>query len=131
MLFMNGRLVVAIITTTLEEIGIVVVVLWGLPKVGINIPLWIIIPVMVAWCTYTVVTYRMGSLALKKKPTHGLRAMLDSEGLAVSSLEPRGMVRINGELWQAESTDGNIEAGEKVTVVGQDRLKFIVRKCRD
>ena len=57
--------------------------------------------------------------------------MLDSEGLAVSSLDPRGMVRINGELWQAESTDGNIEAGEKVTVVGQDRLKFIVRKCRD
>ena len=127
---MSGRLIIAIVSTTLEEAALALGVLWGLPKLGIHIPLWVLIIVMAAWCAYTVTTYRMGSRALRRKPVHGLTAMLGSEGEVVSPLVPEGMVRIKGELWMAKSTSETMDAGEKVTVVGQDGLKLIVRKRR-
>ncbi len=125
---MSGRLIIAIVSTTLEEAALAVGVLWGLPKLDIHIPLWVLIIVMVAWCAYTVTTYRMGSRALRRKPVHGLTAMLGSEGKAVSPLAPEGMVRIKGELWRAKSASGRMDTGEEVTVVGQDGLKLTVRK---
>ena len=125
---MSGRLIIAIVSTTLEEAALAAGVLWGLPRLGIHIPLWVLIIVMLAWGTYTVVTYRMGSRALRRKPVHGLTAMLGSKGKVVSPLVPDGMVRIKGELWKAKSASGRMDAGEEVTVVRQDGLKLIVRK---
>jgi len=125
---MKGRLIIAIVSTTLEEAALAAGVLWGLPKLGIHIPLWVLIIVMLAWCAYTVITYRMGSRALRRKPVHGLTAMLGSEGKAVSPLAPEGMVRIKGELWRAKSASGRMVTGEEVIVVGRDGLKLIVRK---
>jgi len=125
---MKGRLIIAIVSTTLEEAALAVGVLWGLPKLGIHIPLWVLIIVMLAWCTYTITTYRMGSRALRKKPIAGLLDMLGSEGKVVNPLVPEGLVRIKGELWRAKSASGRVDTGEEVTVVGQDRLELIVRK---
>ena len=125
---MSGRLIIAIVSTLLEEVALAAGVLWGLPRLGIHIPLWVLIIVMLAWGAYTVITYRMGSRALRRKPVHGLTAMLGSEGKAVSPLAPEGMVRIKGELWRAKSAGGEIDAGVEITVVGQERLKLIVRK---
>ena len=125
---MSGRLIIAIVSTVLEEAALAVGVLWGLPKLGIHIPLWVLIIVMLAWGAYTIITYRMGSRALRKKPVHGLTAILGSQGKVVSPLVPEGMVRIKGELWMAKSASGRMDTGEEVTVVGQDRLKLIVRK---
>ena len=125
---MKGRLIIAIVSTVMEEVALAVIVLWGLPKLGIHIPLWILIIVMLGWCAYTVITYRMGSRALRRKPVHGLTAMLGSEGEVVSPLVPEGMVRIKGELWRAKSASGRMDTGEEVTVVGQDGLKLVVRK---
>ncbi len=59
---------------------------------------------------------------------NGLTAMIGSEGKVVSPIVPEGMVRIKGELWQAKLASGRMDTGEKVIVVGQDRLKLIVRK---
>ncbi len=125
---MSGRLIIAIVSTTLEEAALAVGVLWGLPKLGIHIPLWVLIIVMLAWGTYTVVTYRMGSRALRRKPMVGLLNMVSSKGKVVSSLVPEGMVRIKGELWRAKSASGRLDTGQEVTVVGQDGLELIVRK---
>ena len=125
---MKGRLIIAIVSTTLEEIALALGVLWGLPKLGIHIPLWVLIIVMMAWAAYTVTTYRMGSRALRRKPVHGLTAMLGSEGKVVRSLVPEGLVRIKGELWKAKSATGSMDTGEKVIVVGQDGLELTVRK---
>ncbi|MFC1984004.1 NfeD family protein [Chloroflexota bacterium] len=125
---MRGRLIIAIVSTTLEETALAVGVLWGLPRLGIHIPVWILIIVMLAWCTYTIITYRMGSRALRRKPVAGLLDMFGSGGKVVSPLVPEGTVRIRGELWQARSDNEVINTGEEITVVGQDRLTLIVRK---
>ncbi len=125
---MSGRLIIAIVSTTLEEAALVAGVLWGLPRLDIHIPLWVLIIVMAAWAAYTIITYRMGSRALRRKPVHGVTAMLGSEGTVVSPLVPEGMVRIKGELWRAKSLSGRIDDGEKVIVIGQDGLKLTVRR---
>ena len=46
----------------------------------------------------------------------------------VSPLTPKGVIKVGNELWEATSAGRRIKAGEEVTVVGQDRLRLIVRK---
>jgi len=125
---MSARLVWAIVSTLLEEAALVAVVFWGLPQLGIYIPLAGLIAMMVAWGVISVVVYRMGSRALRRKPVTGLPAMIGSRGKVVSPLAPKGVVRIKNELWEAKSAGRKINAGEKVTVVEQEGLRLIVRK---
>lgn len=125
---MTARLIFTIVSTVLEEIALVVIVLWGLPRIGIRIPLWGLVVLMVAWGAYSIFTYRLGSRALRRKQVVGLPDMVGSKGEVVSPLAPEGMVRIKGELWIAKSTSGEMEPGETVIVVGQDRLKLVVRE---
>ena len=125
---MSARLILAIVSTSLEETALVVVVLWGLPQLDIYIPIPGLIALMVAWGVVSVIFYRMGSRALARKPITGLPAMIGSRGKVVSPLTPKGVIRIKGELWEATSAGRRIKAGEEVTVMGQDGLRLVVRK---
>ncbi len=125
---MITRLIFAIVSTLLEEAALVVIVLWGLPELGIHIPLAGLIAWMAAWGAYSVISYRIGSRALRKKAVAGLPAMVGTKGKVVSRLAPKGMVRIKGELWGATSLGTNVDVGEEVVVVGQNRLRLIVDK---
>jgi len=125
---MTGRLILAIISTILEEVAIVVIVRWGLPQVEIQIPLWGLIMMMVAWATYSILTYRLGTRALMSKQVAGLPNMIGTKGKIASPLTPEGLVRIRGELWVAKSDGGEMKPGCEVTVVRQERLKLVVRE---
>ena len=124
---MRARLVLAILTTLLEETAIVIIVNWALPMIGINIPLAGLIALMVVWGVYSVTVYRLGSRALRRKQVVGLPDMLGTRGRVVSLSGSDGMVRIKGELWVAETDSGEMQLGEEVVVVGQERLKLVVR----
>ncbi len=123
---MSARLVLAIVSILLEEAALAVIVLLGLPRLGIDVPPAGLIALMAAWCAYSVITYRIGSRALRKKSL--LPSMIGSKGRVVSPLVPEGLVRIKGELWIAKSVDKKIEVGAEVNVVEQDGLKLIVRE---
>jgi len=125
---MTTRLIVAIVSTLAEEAALAAVVLWGLPHVGINLHVGVLIALMVALAAYAVTTYRMGSCALKRKPVVGLPDMVGARGKTVSDLAPEGTVRIKGELWDSRAEGRRINAGVWVTVVGQEGLKLIVRR---
>ncbi len=125
---MSARLILAIVSTLLEEAALVAVVLWGLPQLGIHIPLAGLIAMMVVWLAWSVIIYRIGSRALTKKPLVSLPNMVGSKGEVVSPLAPEGLVRIKGELWVAKSASGKMSLGEEVAVVEQDGLKLVVRK---
>ena len=125
---MTGRLILAIISTLLEEAAIVVIVLRGLPRIDIHIPLPGLIALMVLWLAWSVIIYRMGSVALRRKPIISLPDMVGSKGKVVSPLVPEGLVRIKGELWIAKSASGEMELDKKVIVVEQDGLKLVVRE---
>lgn len=127
---MRTRLIWAIVSTLLEEAAIAAIVLWGLPRLDIHIPLPALIFIMVAWAGLAVFIFRKGTQALKRKPVVGLSDMVGSKGKVVNQLDPQGMVRIKGELWEAISVGGRINVGREVTVVGQDGLKLIVRRSK-
>ncbi|MCJ7426301.1 MAG: NfeD family protein [Dehalococcoidales bacterium] len=122
------RLIIAILSTLVEEAALAALLLWGLPQLGIHLPLPVLIVLMVALVTYAVITYRLGSRALRRKPEGGLSDMLGMRGEVVRSLDPEGMVKIKGELWRAKSAGRKIDTGEEVTVVGQNGLKLIVER---
>jgi membrane protein implicated in regulation of membrane protease activity len=125
---MTTRLILAIVSTLLEEAALAALILWGLPLLGIHLPLAVLITLMTILAAYAVITYWLGSRALRKKPVVGLPDMVGSKGKVVSALAPEGLVRIKGELWESKSDGRRIKAGEEVTVVGQDGLKLIVHR---
>ena len=123
----TARLIYAIVSILLEEAVIVVIALVGLPKLGIEIPLSVLIAVMVVFAILSVLLYRAGSRALRRKPV-ALSVMTGSKGKVVNALAPIGLIKIKDELWEAESIGDNIGIGKEVIVVGQDGLKLLVRK---
>ena len=124
----TARLILAIVSTFLEEVALVVIWRWGLPHFGIHLSLSVLIGVMVAWAIYAVITFQIVSRTLKRKVIAGLPSMVGSKGKVVSPLAPEGMVAIKSELWSATSAEGDIDKGEEVMVEGQDGLKLVVRK---
>jgi len=124
----RSRLVFAIFATLGEEIALALFVLLGLPRLGVTVPLGGLIAMMTGLATYGVFSYRLGSRALRKKPLAGFTDMVGSKGTVIEPLVPRGTIKIGGELWEAESTDCEIAAGEEITVIGRQGLRLMVRK---
>ena len=124
---MTARLIYAIVSILLEEVAIVVIALWGLPQLGIEVPLGVLITVMVLFAVFSIFLYQTGSRALRRKPVV-LSAMIGSRGKVVSPLAPVGFIKIKDELWEAESAGGKIGTGKEVMVIEQDGLKLIVRR---
>jgi membrane-bound ClpP family serine protease len=124
----TARLILAIVSTSLEEVAIVLIWRWLLPEFEIELPLSVLIVVMVAWAAFCVTLFLFTTHVLKKQTVVGLPTMIGSRGKVASLLAPQGLVRIKGELWGATSTEGNVNKGEEVEVMGQDGLKLVVRK---
>ena len=123
-----GRLLLSISSTILEEAALAAIVIWGLPRWNIQIPLWGLILAMVAWTAFSIFTHRAGSRALRIKHVLGLSDMLGCQGEVVSLLAPEGIVRIKGELWSASSAGGEIKEGSEIIVVSQNRLELVVKE---
>ena len=64
----------------------------------------------------------------KSKPTLGIEGLIGQIGVAKEKLSPRGIAFVHGETWRAES-DEEIEPGEKVQVVGIDRMVLKVKRA--
>ncbi len=125
---MTGRLILAIVSTVLEEAILVAIVLWGLPELGIHLSLGGLIAIMVILAANAVFFYQIGSRALRRKPVSGLGSVVGGKGKVVIPLDPDGVIRIGDELWEARATSERVDAGDEVAVVEQDGLKLIVVK---
>lgn len=125
---MKRRLALSILGTLFEEAAIMAIAIWGLPLLGVRIPLWGLIVIMAVWAGYSTFTHWLGNRAMNREHITGLPHMIGTTGEVVSQLAPEGMVRIKGELWIARAAGGEIKAGGQVLVVGQERLKLIVRE---
>lgn len=125
---MIRRLLPGFISTVLEEMVIAVIMLLGLPLLGVRIPSWGTIAIMVVWAGYSTFTHLLGARALGREHLVGLPNMVGARGQVVSPLNPEGLVRIKGELWVAKSGGGELKQGTGVIVVAQERLKLIVRE---
>ncbi len=63
------------------------------------------------------------------RPATGREGLVGSIAQARTDLSPHGMVYVEGELWHAESTDGDIiMSGQPVRVVGMEGLRLKVMR---
>ncbi len=125
----TARLIIAIISTALEEVAIWVIWRWLLPEFGVNLHVGVLVGVMIAWAAFSTWLFILTTQALRRQVAVGLPSMVGTVGKVASRLSPEGQVRIRGEIWQATSNEGVIEAGEEVVVVSERGLKLLVRKA--
>jgi membrane protein implicated in regulation of membrane protease activity len=118
----------ALTTSVLEEAALVAIVLWLLPILGLQIPLWGLVLMMIALAAYNYTTYRLGKKALVKKPM--ISPDIGSRGRTVTRISPSGYVRINGELWQALSGT-TIDAGKEITVEGVQGMLLLINPIEE
>ena len=123
------RLVLAVISTGLEEVAIWAIWRWVLPDFGIRLSWLPLIVIMIAWAAFGTWLFILTTRTIKQQAQVGLPSMVGSRGRVVGTLNPEGMVKIRGELWGAVSGGGKIGEGEEVIVVGEDSLKLTVRKA--
>jgi membrane-bound serine protease (ClpP class) len=57
----------------------------------------------------------------------GKEALIGSNGVAITDLNPKGTVRVMGEFWQATAQNDTIKKGERVQVTGMDGMFLIVK----
>jgi membrane-bound ClpP family serine protease len=122
----RGYIVSSFVTGLLGEATLVGIVLWLLPRWGVNIPVWGLILLMVFLGVYEVISYGIGSKALARKPVVSLQAMIGCRGRATTPISSDGYVRVGGELWRASSTGPNIDEGSQIVVVEVNRLTLFV-----
>jgi membrane-bound serine protease (ClpP class) len=67
-----------------------------------------------------------GLRAQRRAVRTGWKGLVGARAVVVERVDPRGRVRVAGELWDAESS-ASIEVGTEVIIVGVDRLKLRVR----
>jgi membrane-bound serine protease (ClpP class) len=65
--------------------------------------------------------------AKRKKPVTGTIAMIGKKGIATTRLDPRGQVKIEGEIWNAESLGGPIAKNSEIVVMEKERLLLKVQ----
>lgn len=94
------------------------------PQVGMHL----IIIFVIFTAFFFLVALSSGIRALRAKPISGKESLIGKIGVAKSSLEPEGIVHVDGEEWTAESEEGIIEQGEKVVVISIDGLKLRVKR---
>jgi membrane-bound serine protease (ClpP class) len=90
-------------------------------ELGLLVVFGVIIGLYIRWV--------IGPLRWRSKLT-GPEAMIGKTGVAVTDLKPKGEVRVEGEIWRAESLSGDIAKGERVTVKALKGLVFMVEKAQ-
>lgn len=121
----------AILVVLLDEIILAAIILFVLWRLGIHLPLWVVIALVVALGVVFLIWYKFIAPVLKKEQVTGGEGMIGIEGEVVTPLTPEGVIKVRGELWKAYSTETNIGTDEEVVVVGIEGLKLIVRREKD
>jgi len=61
------------------------------------------------------------------KPVLGIEEFLNAEAYVLTELNPKGLVRFKGEIWQAVSKNGHtICQGEKVKIIARKDMTLLV-----
>ncbi len=121
----------SLVRTLFDEAALAALVLWLLPGVGINIPVWLLVVFMVAWAVYSYFTSRLVGKLIGRTAAVGPEALIGVKCITTTPLFPDGYVRVGTELWRACSIAGDIDAGVEVVTVGMKGLTLFVTPSID
>ena len=101
----------------------------GIPYIPyIHIDLWLIILVIVAVAAFVVFATIYGIRAHRRQVSAGREDLIGKVAEVSATMEPKGMVRVEGEQWTAILEKGRAEPGEEVTITKVEGLKLRVTK---
>ena len=89
---------------------------------------WLIILAAIAIAAFLVITIVWGIRAHRRKVSAGREELIGRIAEVKTTLNPKGTVLIEGELWAAISEDGQFEPGDEVAITKVDRLTVWVTK---
>jgi membrane-bound serine protease (ClpP class) len=96
----------------------------------VGVSLKVMLPTILLVGIFFVVVASLAFRAHRRKPVSGLDGLLGEEGYVREKIDPEGLVFVHGEYWRARSRE-QIEAGERIAVVGIDGLVLRVKKITD
>ena len=88
-------------------------------------PIIIAIVFAVAFIIFAIYAIVKGQ---RRKLSAGIEDMIGKEAVVQTTLDPKGTVLAEGELWTAIAEDSRIEPGEEVTITKVQGLKLWVTK---
>lgn len=95
---------------------------------AMEISIELIILIVILTSAFFVFAITFGIKAQKKKIATGQEGIVGERGMAISNLNPEGEVKVHGEIWIAESTEGDIRKGSYIVVTEIQNLRLKVRK---
>ncbi|MDV2988864.1 MAG: NfeD family protein [Dehalogenimonas sp.] len=120
----NFRLFALVLASLVDEAILFIIVLWLLPLVGIELPVWVIILLAAVFLGIGIAIYFL----LSGKPTLGFESQIGMRGITETRIARQGTVRIGNELWSAATTGEAIEKDTPVVVINQKALILIVSR---
>ncbi|NLR80138.1 NfeD family protein [Chitinophaga eiseniae] len=93
---------------------------------SVKISLNVIIAAVTVTTLFFLFIIGAGIRAQRAKPATGVESMLGETGEALEILNPSGNVMIRGEIWKAESVEGQIAQGERIRIIAVKHLKLVV-----
>jgi membrane-bound ClpP family serine protease len=93
---------------------------------------WAACGLFAAWVIKDIAVYPLVRSAYESHARTGVERLVGEKGVTQEWLDPRGMVRVRGELWQAEAEPGEqrIEPNGEIRVTGAHGLTLIVSRAK-
>jgi len=89
---------------------------------------WLIVIIAICVAAFIVFVVQRVVLAHRRRISAGREELVGRTAEVDITLEPKGMVLVEGELWTAISEKGRVAKGEEVIITRVDGLKLYVTK---
>jgi membrane-bound serine protease (ClpP class) len=93
------------------------------------VSLEVIIPTVLFTAAFFLFAVGAGLRAQLRKPVTGVEGLIGLQGVAITKLAPSGQVKVQGELWNAESLEGTLSKDSAITVAEVQDLLLKVRRA--
>jgi membrane-bound ClpP family serine protease len=104
---------------------LILLVLWWL-KIPLTWPVFLLISLFFVVSVFII--HRLVIPAYHQRIATGQEALIGLEGTVVESLNLKGLIKVKGEYWKAESLEGTIESGSKIEIIGSQGLVLKVKR---
>ncbi len=97
---------------------------------GLDISWELIVLITILTLSFFLFAIGYGIKAQKLKPKTGIESLINQTGKAITDINPKGQIRVHGEIWNAQSVEGRISKDDDIIVIDISNLKLLIRKAK-
>ena len=109
-------------------LGSMMLIKSGSPLEMARISRSVIISATIVTALFFLFVVGLGIKAQRRKGVTGIEGLIGDTGEVTETLAPAGRIKVQGEIWNAESLSGTINTGEKVRIKEMRNLKLYVER---